>query len=197
MTIVSAILLASGESPHAGGNKLVLPIDGIPLVRRTLEMLLTSRLHEIIVVTGYEHEKVAALIDDLPARIVVNRHYRAGQVTSLCRGLEALDDSAEGVMVCLADQPQLQAEDIDTLIDAFGRRSGGSLLVPTWQGKYGNPVILSREYRKQILAAGCTPAVIAEHSTRIEVFPMQNNHVDLDIDTREDFELLQRLIGKA
>ena len=73
MKTVSAILLAAGESLRMGEvNKLELLVDGMPLLRRTAEMLLASNLKKVVVVLGHEAEKMRAILKGLPLNFVEN-----------------------------------------------------------------------------------------------------------------------------
>ena len=85
---VSAVLLAAGQSRRMGAdNKLLLPIDGEPVVRRTARQLLGAGLEEVVVVLGHEADSVSGALDGLAVRAVVNPDYRDGQMTSVRAGL--------------------------------------------------------------------------------------------------------------
>jgi molybdenum cofactor cytidylyltransferase len=198
MTRVSAILLAAGESRRMGElNKLELPVCGEPLLRRTARTLLASRLIEVVVVLGHEAARARRLLDGLTVTVVENRQYHAGQMTSVWLGLDALDVACEGVMVCLADQPLLTAADINALIDGFGQRRRGSVLVPVFAGQRGNPIILAQEHRAEILDAernlGCR-RLIERNPGLVTTIEMPNDHVVFDLDTPGDYAALQCLL---
>lgn len=191
MTTVSAVLLAAGESRRMGEvNKLELLVDGIPMLRRTAEKLLASNLREIVVVLGHEAEKTRALLEGLPLTFVVNDCYREGQMTSVYKGLLSLSDVEDGVMVCLSDQPLLQTEDVNLLISAFEKRSHGSILVPTFDGQRGNPIIFDYQHRQGILSGernlGCKK-LIEKNPTEVSVYEMPNDHVVYDLDTPQQY----------
>lgn len=201
MTTVSAILLAAGESRRMGEiNKLELQVAGVPLLRRTAEMLLASNLKEIVVVLGHEAEKTRSLLEGLALNFVENEAYREGQMTSVYKGLLALSKVCDGVMICLSDQPLLQAADVDVLIEAFGQRSHGSILVPTYQGQRGNPIIFDYEHRQGILNGernlGCKK-LIEKNPQQVSSFEMKNNHVLVDLDTPEQYAAFTAGINKA
>lgn len=197
---VSAILLAAGESRRMGmTNKLEVPIAGVPLLRRSAKTLLASHLHEIVVVLGHAADVSRQLLQDLPLTLVENPHYREGQMSSVYRGLDTLAAAADGVMVCLADQPLLTPMDIDLLIDAFDRQRDSAILVPTWQGQRGNPVILAWNQRATILQGrrnlGCK-RLIERNPELVTTFAMPNDHIVSDLDTPGDYAAVQeRLSG--
>lgn len=198
MTKVSAVLLAAGESRRMGEvNKLGLKVKGTPLLRRTAETLLASKLQEIVVVLGHEAEKANAILEGLPLKFFYNKDYRDGQMTSVYQGLSSLSKICDGVMICLSDQPLLQTDDVNVLIDAFGQLdhgcSHGSVLVPTYEGKRGNPIILDYQHRQQILNGernlGCKK-LIEKNPELVSSFEMSNNHVVVDLDTPEEYAAL-------
>jgi len=191
---ISAVLLAAGESRRMGEvNKLELLVDGIPLLRRTAETLLASKLQEIVVVLGHQAEKAGEILDGLPLTFIYNEAYRDGQMTSVYQGLLSLSQPCDGVMICLSDQPLLETEDVNTLIDVFGKRSHGSVLVPTYEGKRGNPIVIDYSHRQEILNGernlGCKK-LIENNPELVSSFEMTNNHVVVDLDTPEEYAAL-------
>ena len=200
MTTISAIVLAAGESRRMGYvNKLELPVQGMPLIWRTVHTLLCSELQEIVVVVGHEAERVRAILDGLDVCVVYNEHYRQGQVSSVRAGLGAMSKPCDGMMICLSDQALLEPADIHGLIDAFANRSHGSVLVPTHQGQRGNPVICDYGHRQSILSGdrdmGCrqfmeaNPDLVYTHEVEVD-------HVVFDVDTPADYEALLARINQ-
>jgi molybdenum cofactor cytidylyltransferase len=198
MKRVCAILLAAGESRRMGRiNKLALPVAGEPLLRRSARTLMESALDEIVVVVGHDQHTARALIADLPLGIVYNARYQEGQMTSLECGMAALETPCDGVMVCLSDQPLLEPRDIDRLAQAFLCHCPTSVLVPTWRGQRGNPVILDYRHRATILEGGHNLGcrhLIDGNPQLVTPLEMDNDHVTVDMDTPEEYQrLLQRL----
>jgi molybdenum cofactor cytidylyltransferase len=201
MNRIGGILLAAGESQRMGSvNKLALLVDGQPLLRRIAQTLLASRLQELVVVLGHEADQARQLIEDLELKTVYNEHYKEGQMTSVHCGLEALTGDYEGVMINLADQPLLTPEDINSLIDTFGNRERGSVLVPTHRGQRGNPIVLATEHRGEILRSqrnlGCK-RLIESNPEWVTTVEMDTEHVVFDLDTPDDYADLQRRFGMS
>ena len=200
MTTVSAIVLAAGESRRMGHvNKLGLRVQGVPLLCRTVYTLLASDLEEVIVVVGHEAERARALLDGLPVCVVYNEHYGEGRATSFHTGLEAMSKPCDAIMVCLSDQGLLEPADIRGLIDAFAKRGSGSVLVPTYQGRRGNPVIWEYGHRQTLLAGGRHVSgrrFIDSNPHLVYPFEVDRDHVVFDVDTQADYEALLARIGE-
>ncbi|MGB5670915.1 MAG: nucleotidyltransferase family protein [Sedimenticolaceae bacterium] len=200
MSSFSAILLAAGESRRMGSvNKLTLPVAGRPLLRRTAETLLRTGLQELVVVVGHEQQTARELLHGLPVRIVSNDSYKEGQMTSVHCGMAALQQVCDAVLVCLSDQPLLETEDLRRLTDAFAH-CPTSVLVPTYQGQRGNPIVLAYEHRQKILVGdrnlGCK-SLIQKHPELVTALEMDNDHTVFDLDTPEAYEQLQQRLGVA
>ncbi len=69
-----------------------------------------------------------------------------GMATSLRAGLNSFDETVDAVIVLLGDMPMIKAETIDRLIGAYDPNSGGLIVVPSHNGKRGNPVVWSRRF---------------------------------------------------
>lgn len=188
---VSAVLLAAGQSQRMGSaNKLLLAIDGEPLVRRTLRTLVQVPLTEVVVVLGHQAAAVGAALSDLPARLVVNPMFADGQGTSVVAGMRALRAEVDAIMVCLADQPALTVADVAALIAAFAARPGGSIVVPMYAGQRGNPVIFAAHHREEVLAGtrvlGCR-RLLERYPELVHSFVVDHPRYVTDIDTPEDY----------
>ena len=201
MNGISVILLAAGESRRMGEhNKQTLQIAGVPLVRRTLQTILSARPEETVVVLGHRRAASEICINDLPARIVWNANYRQGQMTSVHTGMQALTKPCAGVMVCLVDQPLIQRDDLTLLAKAFveiAATGAPMILVPTYQSQRGNPVVLPYAMRDAILAGGMNLGcrnIIKRNPDKVTTFEMPNNHVIVDLDTPQDYQRITRLL---
>ena len=189
---VSAVVLAAGMSRRMGAhNKLHLEIEGVPLLRRCVLSYLDANLWEIVVVLGHEHESTRRLIDDLPVKCIVNPDFADGQVTSVRSGLAALSSNTNAILIALGDQPALKAAHFSRLIDAFHQHPEAQAAVPYFDGKRGNPVLVSAASRQQILAGrrnvGCRKFIENNPELVIRV-DMLDASVLIDLDTPEDFQ---------
>lgn len=150
-TSIHGLLLAAGSSNRFGEkNKLLAPIDGVPVVRHAAKTLVSSSINAITVVLGYEAERIRAVLEDLQVDFVVNTDYEKGQATSVRTGLQAVEEE-EAVLITLGDMPCVSVESIETLLNAY-RTGTGAALAAAYKGDRGNPVLFDRAYFDQILA---------------------------------------------
>jgi molybdenum cofactor cytidylyltransferase len=196
---IAAIVLAAGRSTRMGSNKLVAEIKGEPLIRVAVEQALASRADPVIVVTGHERERVEKALADLKVRFVHNPDFADGLSTSLKAGLAAVPLEADGAIICLGDMPQVRAAMIDRLIAAFDPARGALIVVPTIEGKRGNPVVWSRRFFPELAALeGDVGArhVIGTYGEALVEVPADRTAL-VDIDTPEALSALKAEVESA
>ena len=88
--MVSAILLAAGESKRMGEFKQLMPCGQSTILEHAIDNLLDSALNEVIVVVGYRAQDVIKRIADKRIKIAINENYRQGMSTSIIAGLKML-----------------------------------------------------------------------------------------------------------
>ena len=189
--LVSAIILAAGESRRMGKPKQLLPLGKTTILESTIDNFLNSELSEIVVVVGYRAKQVSSLIDGKPISMVVNKAYRDGMSTSIIAGLNSVSDNAQGIMIALADQPFVDSETIDCLVRSFSAYDKG-IIIPTYQGRRGNPVILSAKYKEELLSLeGDIGAreIIHRYPDDVLEVPVSCEGICVDIDTVDTYNL--------
>lgn len=197
--VVGAVLLAAGESRRMGGRpKPLLELAGVPLIRRSLIALSGAGVDEVVVVTGHRADEVERSVADFPVTLAHNADYARGQAGSVRAGLAALQGKLDAVIVALADQPLLNAQDITELIAAFKRRGDAAVVIPRVDGERANPIVIGAGVRDEILAGdvdlGCRKW-IASHPARVMHFDTNNAHFAVDLDTLEDLERFEAVYG--
>ena len=185
---VAAIVLAAGASRRMrGSDKLMKPVDGAPLLRRSVAAALHSRACRSSVVLQPQHTARAKSISDLPVEIIYSAQAARGMAMSLRSGIAGLQKNAAGAVVLLADMPEITAADINSLIDLF---EPGEIVVAGSAGNMGNPAVIPVELFPELMRlrgdTGAKP-VLARHSHRVRIVDRPGNRALLDIDTPEDW----------
>jgi molybdenum cofactor cytidylyltransferase len=198
---VAALVLAAGRSTRMGAvNKLIAEIGGKPLVRIAAEQALASQAKPVIVVTGHQREKVEAALADLPVRFVHNPNYAEGLGTSLKAGIAAVPEDVDGAVVCLGDMPHVDAALIDKLIAAFDPERGAFVVVPSIEGRRGNPVLWSRRFFPDLMQIqGDVGArhLIGGYAEAVVEMPVNGAAALTDIDTPESLSAVKAEIERA
>ncbi len=148
--MISAILLAAGQSKRMGKPKQLMPLGNSTIVEQSIDNLLNSRVSEVIVVLGYEAEAVAEKVATRPVKIAINPAYHQGMSTSIVTGLNLVSDKAGAVMLALADQPFVDSQTINSLMEAFVAHNRG-IAIPVYRGRRGHPVIFAIRYKGELL----------------------------------------------
>jgi len=186
---IAAVVLAAGRSTRMGGpNKLLAEIAGRPLARIVVKEALASRARPVIVVVGHERAKVENALAGLPVEVVYNPDFAQGLGTSVRAGIAAVPAEADGAIVCLGDMPQVDAALIDRLIAAFDPDRGALIVMPTVEGKRGNPVLWSRRFFPDLMAIeGDVGArhFIGRYNEAVADVPLEGSAALVDVDTPE------------
>jgi molybdenum cofactor cytidylyltransferase len=178
-------------------NKLTIEIDGVPLLRRTAEMLCGYPFVEVVAVLGHESEQTAKLLEHLPIRTVINPDYAQGQMTSMTLGASSLTKDSDGIMIFLSDLVMVDHSDI-ALIHQHFDQSEKSVVVPRFNHNRGNPIILANQHKQAIVEGnknlGCRN-LINKNPELVDAITMPNDHVICDMDTPEDVEKIKQKLS--
>ncbi len=196
---IGAVVLAAGQSRRMGAlNKLLIEVDGEPMVRRVAAAALASEAGTVVVVTGHEAGRIEAALAGLDVIFAHNPEHAEGMSGSLERGLEALDaeraPGIDGAVICLGDMPRTSAALIDRLIAGFNPLEGRAIGVPTWRGKRGNPVLWAARYFGEIRSlSGDVGArhLIGDHADAVYEVESPDHSVTIDVDTPEALDALR------
>ena len=196
MERIAGIILAAGESARIGQDKSLLPWGPTTFLEHLLRQVKNSRVGLVRVVLGANVAAVQKKIQLGTAELVVNKTWQEGQLSSLIAALDSLPTGmVEAVLVCLVDHPCISSSLIRLLIDKF-QQSGKLIVLPTYRGQRGHPVIFSArlfdELRKAPLDVGAR-AVVRWHADDILEVPTEEEGVLLNINDRTAYEkILQK-----
>ena len=187
---VGALLLAAGFSKRFGGTKLFAELEsGQQVVAQTYQRI-RAAVEQVIIVTRPELE---AEITALTAAPVVFAESDRGMGATLAFGVNEITKLGwDACLVCLADMPFIQTE---TYADIAANTASNQITIPTYQGKYGNPVAFGCEFFSDLSAltgdAGGRP-VIRRHQSAVLEVPLDDSAILADIDTPQDLAALQQ-----
>lgn len=197
---LSAVVLAAGRSRRMEGpNKLLLPVAGEPLVRRTVNTVLACGPQETVVVTGHQAAEVAQALQGLPVTLQASLRWEEGRMQSVAAGVAALTRAADAILVCPGDMPLLEAADLQALLAAYAAHPEASIVIPRHQGQRGNPIVFAAAYAPEVAAGrrlvGCRRLAEA-YPEETWYFDVDHDRYTTDLDRPEDYrDLMERLSG--
>ena len=187
--MISAILLAAGQSKRMNGeNKLTKEIQGIPLIKLSVKNILASSTNELIIVLGYQKEIVEKLIDkNEKIKFVFNKDFESGMASSIKTGLNNLSEKTEAFFICLGDMPMVDQDVYNQLIRS---RNNKEIIVPTYKGQQGNPILFSKSMKSIIISIeGDIGAkkILEQNKDKILKVKIDDINITKDFNTKDNF----------
>jgi len=196
---VSAIVLAAGASTRMGRAKALVLLAGRPLLAHVLSAVHRSRVRDIVVVLGHDAERIRREVAFDGARTVVNPRFAEGMSTSIRAGVRAAVQGSRAFLVVLGDQPLVDPATLDALIDRWSA-TGAKILIPTYRGARGNPVLLDRSLSSEIEKItgdqGCR-AIFPGHAGEISEVEVDDPGVLIDVDTEDQVGRVQAALDRG
>ena len=181
-----AVVLAAGASRRYGSPKQLARYRGEALVARSVRLAYEAGAGTVCVVLGYRSEAIRRVLQQgrVPVgdtNTVRNPRWRDGMGRSLACGVRTLDPRARAVLVCLADQPLLEAADLAVLVRAW-RGSPQCIVASCYAGKPGVPAIFPRSHFAALkaLSGDRGARVLLASSNNVLSVPMPRAAVDID-----------------
>jgi len=149
--MIWAMILAAGESKRMGQPKLLLPFRGKAIIETVVQTVVSSKVDNTMVILGSERKEIEKRLKKFPVKIVYNRDFTSGMLSSVQCGFKVLPDETQAVIVVLGDQPTISEEIIDRIIDAY-QKKGKGIVLPVYKKNRGHPVIIDMKYKSEVEA---------------------------------------------
>lgn len=192
-----AVVLAAGTSSRMGQLKALMPLDGVPMLRRNLDLFQRSGFGDIWVVTGHEAPQVRRLAEEMGHKTIHNPHYLQGMFTSIQAGIRAAKNCPSGCFLIPVDYPLVKQDTLDSLLGAV-QGNPGKWVVPTFRGKKGHPLFVPADYFEEILAYGGEDglkAITDKYRDQFVKVAVEDQGVVMDVDDKAAYEYAIRYIA--
>jgi molybdenum cofactor cytidylyltransferase len=208
--MICAIVLAAGRSRRMGAQKLLLPLDGQPIIARIVEEVLRGPVDRAIVVIGPDGRGIRTALAGRSVHFVTNPDPESEMLESVRCGWRALAmnrlpvaayraENIAAALIVLGDQPGLTAGVIACLVQAF-RTTGRGIVAPVHEGRRGHPLLVAARYGEEILTrydeTGLRGLLQAHCEDVLEVAAGTPVVLE-DMDEPEDYERLAGLTKTA
>ena len=187
--MITAIILAAGESKRMGQPKLLMPWGKSTVLQTVISTFQAAGINDILVVTGGDRRQIESLVG-MTVQTIFNEAYQEGEMLSSIQvGLSAKMREASAALICLGDQPQVQERTVRSVCDAF-LKNKSPIVVPSYQMRRGHPWLVARPLWDQLLEMKSprTPRdFLKKHARKINYVNVDTASVIEDLDTPEDF----------
>ena len=172
-----------------GAFKPLLPFGNKTVIECCIDSLREGGLEAIVVVLGHRaddlREKLTGVI------FAVNPDPDSEMGASIAAGVRELPDNAEATLITLADHPAVPASVVSTVIEEWTH--GARIVIPTWQGRGGHPVLVDLGFRSELLhltESGGLRALFESQREAVRRIPVDSRFIARDMDTWDDYRAL-------
>jgi molybdenum cofactor cytidylyltransferase len=204
--MISAIILAAGQSKRMGQPKMLLPWGNVTVIEHVISVFEGAGVEDILVITGGASEQVTRVIQNIPdhnkIHVVNNEDYeRSEMLTSIQCGLRILlqDVAAKdsgmkpeaAALIGLGDQPQVRTGSVRKVMEAFVETQS-PIVVPSYQMRRGHPWLVAQSLWHELLALSPNQSprdFLNAHASQIQYVNVDTPSILADLDTPEDYQL--------
>jgi CTP:molybdopterin cytidylyltransferase MocA len=189
MTQVAAILLAAGRSRRMGAFKPLLPFGNKTVIECCIDYLRAGGVDEIVVVVGHRGGEIREKVSGVT--FAVNPDPDSAMGASIALGVSVLPETTQATLIALVDHPAIPAIVVSKLLESW--ESGARLVIPTWQGRGGHPVLVDLSFRTELTNLsqnGGLRALFAAHESEVKRVPVDSPFIARDMDTWDDYSTL-------
>jgi molybdenum cofactor cytidylyltransferase len=192
--MIAALILAAGESRRMGSPKALIPYHGLTFVEHLLAATRHPRVGVTRVVLGAGAEEIRGKLPVKDSQVVVNEEWERGPLSSIQAGLRSLPgDDLEAALICPVDHPLVTLRLVAAIVAAFDR-SGKPIVLPTYLGRRGHPVLFAQRLFAELMDAPMdvgARAVVRAHPTEIETVSTEEEGVILNLNDPGALERLR------
>ena len=198
MNHLAAILLAAGQSRRMGAFKPFLPFGDKTVIESCLDYLQQGGVETIVVVVGHRADEGREKLTGRSLIFAINPDPDSEMGASIAAGVRALPETSKATLIALVDHPAVPATVVSTLFEHW--QQGSRLVVPTWNGRGGHPVLVDLSFKPELLnldAGGGLRSLFDTHQTAVARVPIDSPFIARDMDTWDDYLTLhQQFTGK-
>lgn len=181
-----------------GAFKPLLPFGDTTVIEHCIDYLQQGGVETIVVVVGHRADEIRSALNQRDVTFALNPDPNSEMGASIAAGIRVLPASSAATLITLVDHPAVPYTVVSTLIETW--QQGARLIIPTWQGRGGHPVLVDLSFKSELLnldANGGLRALFDTHRNVVERLPVDSPYIARDMDTWDDYLTLHHeVIGK-
>lgn len=189
--MITAVILAAGESKRMGQPKMLLPWGNEKVLTHVVNVFQNAGIEDILVVTGGAREQVERLLSGQRVRTVYNEAHAGGEMLSSVQcGIKSVARQTQAMLIGLGDQPQVREGSVRRVCEAF-RESKSNLVVPSYRLRRGHPWLVAQPLWDELLEMKSPQSprdFLNAHRNDIHYVEVDDPNILADLDTPEDYE---------
>ncbi len=187
---IAALILAGGLSSRMGAFKPLLTMRGRLMIEQVISLLREAGIFDLLVVVGYQAEKIIPLLKNQGVRWLINEHYDQGMLSSVQVGVRNLTEDCQAFFLIPVDMPLVNPATLKNLVAAY-REAKMDVYHPCYGQRRGHPPLIAATLIPSILAfaepGGLRTLLSRYRATSLDV-PCDDPGILIDLDTMEDYE---------
>jgi CTP:molybdopterin cytidylyltransferase MocA len=172
-----------------GAFKPLLPFGDKTVIECCIDYLRKAGVETIVVVLGHRADEVRNRVTGV--RFALNPDPDSEMGASIAAGVGELSGEAEATLIALVDHPAVPAKVVETILEEW--KTGARIVVPTWQGRGGHPVLVDLTFKPELLnlpANGGLRAFFDAHRESVRRRAVDSPFIARDMDTWDDYRAL-------
>ncbi|NNF33268.1 MAG: nucleotidyltransferase family protein [Saprospiraceae bacterium] len=190
MKDTALLILGAGSSSRMGEPKLLLDVNGSPLIQVLIKQLRSDQ-YDMYLVTGAYREEIQPCIVDLNCEEIYNPSWESGMGSSISTGIKKIVHKGgySSVVIIAADQIMVKSNHINDIIKIWIRHP--RCIVSAQYGKVrGIPALFPANFFENLIElSGDVGArkLISQNKERAIFYNLEEAHCD--VDTVEEYKL--------
>ena len=188
--MISAIILAAGESTRMGEPKPLVKFGQHSFLEAILQNFRNAGIEDVLIVLGHESERIIEELKLPVDNYTINKNYQLGQFSSVQQGVKNLNSKCTGAFLALVDQPQISTKVLINICKVF-EENANKIVIPTFRGKRGHPPVLPKWLFHEILTANPTQKtseIIRNHPHKVCELKIDDESILWNMNTKQDLE---------
>jgi CTP:molybdopterin cytidylyltransferase MocA len=180
-----------------GAFKPLLPFGNKTVIECCIDYLREGGVDTIVVVLGHRGDDVRSRLSGV--KFALNPDPDSEMGVSIAAGVRELPAEAEATLIALSDHPAVPPAVVARLLESW--RQGARIVVPTWRGRGGHPVLVDLSFKSELLSldsSGGLRAFLETHRSEVQRVAVDSPYIARDMDTWDDYRALhEEVTGEA